>query len=154
MSLLWRSTHCRGRRKVEEYSSLEVPDSDNNSTKESVEFSEPSFRTNFAESLGSRFPISHFPLKVTSRQRERERRSHFRTQRVSWCVLFERSGALFIALREGYFGPNPTKQLQQFGLNRCNGSFQPQQPPKCLPTSRWKLLQDREREDLTSECRE
>ena len=32
-------------------SSLEVPDSDNNSIKESVEFSEPSFRTNFAESL-------------------------------------------------------------------------------------------------------
>ena len=48
---------------------------------------------------------------------------------MSWCVLFERSEALFIALQEGYFGPNPTKQLQRFGLNRCNGSFQPQQPP-------------------------
>ena len=43
MSLLWRSTHYRGRRKVEEYFSLEVPDSDNNSTKESVEFSEHEF---------------------------------------------------------------------------------------------------------------
>ena len=56
LPLLWRSTHCRGKRKVEEYSSSEVPDSDNNSIKESVEFSEPSFRTNFAESsFGSRF---------------------------------------------------------------------------------------------------
>ena len=33
LPLLWRSTHCRGRRKVEEHSSLEVPDSDNNSIK-------------------------------------------------------------------------------------------------------------------------
>ena len=65
--LLWRSTHCRGRWKVEEYSSLEVPDSDNNSTKEFVEFSEPSFRTNFAESpleVASEIElrISHFPF--------------------------------------------------------------------------------------------
>ena len=51
MPLLLRSTHCRGRNKVEKYSSSEVPESDNNSIKESVEFSEPSFRMNFAESL-------------------------------------------------------------------------------------------------------
>ena len=46
MSLLWRNTHCRERREIEEYSSLEVTDSDNNFIKESIEFSEPSFRTN------------------------------------------------------------------------------------------------------------
>ena len=45
--------------------------------------------------------------------------------------MIERSGVLFIALREGCFGPNPTKQLQRFSLNRCNGSFQPQKPPNC-----------------------
>ena len=68
MSLLWRSTHCRERRKVEEYSFLEVTDSDNNSIKESVEFSEPSFRMNFLESLGSRLGIrvAEFPLSVGS----------------------------------------------------------------------------------------
>ena len=46
MSLLWKNTHCRERREIEEYSSLEVTDSDNNSIKESVEFFEPSFRIN------------------------------------------------------------------------------------------------------------
>ena len=56
LPLLWRSTHCRERRKVEEYFSSKVSDSDNNSIKESVEFSEPSFRTNFVES----------PLEVAS----------------------------------------------------------------------------------------
>ena len=49
---------------------MEVTDLDNNSIKESVDFSEPSFRTNFTESLGSRFGIplqnSHFLLEVTS----------------------------------------------------------------------------------------
>ena len=93
MSLLWRSTHCRGRRKVEEYSSLEVPDLDNNSIKESIEFSEPSFRTNFAESLENRFELqnSHFLLEVTSSQREdltSERRELISVV-VFCCVLFE-----------------------------------------------------------------
>ena len=64
LSLLWRSTHCRGRRKVEEYSSSEVPDSDNNSIKEFVEFSELSFRTNFAESLGSCFEFCRISWKL------------------------------------------------------------------------------------------
>ena len=64
MPLLWRSTHCRGRRNVEEYSSLEVSDSDNNSIKESVEFSEPSFRTNFIESPLEVASDSHFSLEV------------------------------------------------------------------------------------------
>ena len=51
---------------------MEVPDSDNNSIKESVEFSKPSFRTNFAESLENHFELqnSHFLLEVTSSQRE------------------------------------------------------------------------------------
>ena len=106
LSLLWRSTHHRGRRKVEEYSCLEVPDSDNNSTKESVKFFEPSFRTNFAESLGSRFGnrVTDFPLPVGNYfKTERERISLQNSERreLSWCVLIERSGALFIALREG-----------------------------------------------------
>jgi len=39
LSLLWRNTYCRERRGIEEYSSLEATDSDNNSIKESVEFS-------------------------------------------------------------------------------------------------------------------
>ena len=43
---------------------MEVPDSDNNSIKESVEFSEPSFRTNFAESPLEVASDSHFSLKV------------------------------------------------------------------------------------------
>ena len=112
---------------------MEVPDSDNNSTKESVEFSEPSFRTNFAESLGSRFEnrVTDFSLPVGSyfkTEREREREDLTSEHRESWCVLFERSGALFIALWEGYFSLNPTEQFQRFSLNRCNCSFQPQQP--------------------------
>ena len=43
-------------------------DSDNNSIKESVEFFEPSFRTNFSESLESHFGIqfAEFPLIVGS----------------------------------------------------------------------------------------
>ena len=51
MSLLWRNTYCRERKKIEEYSSLEVTDSDNNSVKESIKFSEPSFRTNLQNLL-------------------------------------------------------------------------------------------------------
>ena len=92
MPLLWRSTHCRGRRKVEEYSSSEVPDSDNNSIKESVEFSESSFRMNFSESLlgaasETELLIFHFPLEVTSTERGRESPSD-RTQKISWSWCF------------------------------------------------------------------
>ena len=70
------------RRKVEEYSSSEVPDSDNNSIKESVEFSEPSFRMNFAESLlevasETEFPTSRWKLL----QDRTSLQSQFRTQR-------------------------------------------------------------------------
>ena len=78
MSLLWRNTHCRERRKIEEYSSLKVTDSDNNSIKESVEFSDPLSERIFAESLleaasETELLISHFPLmEVTERLRERE----------------------------------------------------------------------------------
>ena len=62
LSLLSRNTHCRERREIEEYSSLEVTDSDNNSIKESVEFFEPSFRTN----LSSKFELLlHFRIRVT-----------------------------------------------------------------------------------------
>ena len=82
MPLLWRSTHYRGRRKVEEYSSLEVSDSDNNSIKEYVEFSELSFRMNFAESLlevalKTELLISHFPFG-----------SHFKTERERERISF------------------------------------------------------------------
>ena len=96
LSLLWRSAHCRGRRKVEEYSSLEVPDSDNNSFKESVEFSEPSFRTNFAESLESCFRnrVADFSIPFgsnfnTERERERERFSlqNAESEFVLFCVF-------------------------------------------------------------------
>ena len=106
MPLLWRSTRCRGRRKVEEYSSSEVSDSDNNSIKESVEFSEPSFRTNFAESLlevasktelqnphllsETELLVSHFlfgsPFK-NEREREREDLLQKSEGRLSCCVL-------------------------------------------------------------------
>ena len=62
LSLLWRNTHCRERRKIEEYSSLEVTDSDNNSIKESVKFSKPSFRTNLASESEL---LLHFGIRVT-----------------------------------------------------------------------------------------
>ena len=62
LSLLWRNTHYRERREIEEYSSLEVTDSDNNSIKESVEFSEPSFRTNLASKSEL---LLHFGIRVT-----------------------------------------------------------------------------------------
>ena len=55
--------HC-WRRKVEEYSSSEVLDSDNNSIKEFVKFSKPSFRMNFAESSLEVTSDSHFSLEV------------------------------------------------------------------------------------------
>ena len=42
-------------REIEEYSSLEVTDSDNNSLKEYVEFSKPSNES--SESVGSHFGI-------------------------------------------------------------------------------------------------
>ena len=81
MSLLWRSTHWREKRKVEEYSSLEIRDSDNNSIKKSVEFSETSFRTNFAESLESRFGIRviEFSLPVGS---------HFMSEREDLAYIY------------------------------------------------------------------
>ena len=52
--------------KVEEYSSSEVPDSDNNSIKESVEFSEPSFRTNLQNLLWKSLRKLTFPLLAGS----------------------------------------------------------------------------------------
>ena len=70
MSLLWRNTHCRERREIEEYSSLEVTDSDSNSLKEYVEFSEHFFRTNLQNLLEvtseSELQNFHFLLEVTS----------------------------------------------------------------------------------------
>ena len=62
LSLLWRKTHSRERREIKEYSSLKVTDSDNNSIKESVEFSESSCRTNLA--LESEL-LLHFRIRVT-----------------------------------------------------------------------------------------
>ena len=90
MSLLWRNTHCRERRKIEKYSSLEVTDSDNNSIKESVEFSEPSFRTNFQNLLEvtseSELQNLHFLLEVTSEFELQN--SHFGMQRKEFDFLF------------------------------------------------------------------
>ena len=86
LSLLWRNTHYRERREIEEYSSLEVTDSDNNSIKESVEFSELSFRTNLT--LESEL-LLHFRIRVTKyselelqKKGERERRA------LSLCLCF------------------------------------------------------------------
>ena len=70
MSLLWRNAHCRERREIEEYSSLEVTDSENNSIKESVEFSEPSFRINLA-SESELLLHFHFGIRVSEEGRER-----------------------------------------------------------------------------------
>ena len=69
MSLLWRNTHCKEKREIEEYSSLEVADSDNNSIKESVEFSEPSFRTNLA-SESELLLHFHFGIRVAEEGRK------------------------------------------------------------------------------------
>jgi len=61
---------------IEEYSSLKVTDSDNNSIKESVEFSEPSFRMNLLEVTSeSELQNSHFLLEVTSESELQK--SHF-----------------------------------------------------------------------------
>jgi len=69
LSLLWRNTHYRERRKIEEYSSLEVTNSDNNSIKESVEFSKSSFRMN----LGSESELLlHFQFRIRVAEEERE----------------------------------------------------------------------------------
>ena len=51
LSLFWRNIHCRERRKTEEYFSLEVTYSNNNSIIESVEFFKPSFRRNLQNLL-------------------------------------------------------------------------------------------------------
>ena len=55
-------------KKIEEYSSLKVTDSDNNSIKESVEFSEPSFRTNLSSKSEL---LLHFGIRVAEEGRER-----------------------------------------------------------------------------------
>ena len=87
MSLLWRNIHCRERRKIEEYSSSEVTDSDNNSIKESIEFSEPSFRTNLVEVTSeTELQNSHFLLEVTSESELQK--SHFEMQRKELVFLF------------------------------------------------------------------
>jgi len=90
LSLLWRNTHYREGRRIEEYSSLEVTDSVNNSIKESVEFSEPSFRTNLQNLLKvtseSELQNFHFPLEVTS---ESELQNfYFRMQKKERVLLF------------------------------------------------------------------
>ena len=101
MSLLWRNTHCRERRKIEEYSTLEVTDSDNNSIKEPVEFSEPSFRTNFQNllevTLESELQI--FTSKTELQKKELD--FLFCVASLFLCILFERNEALFIAIWEG-----------------------------------------------------
>jgi len=75
---------------IEEYSSLEVPDSDNNSLKESIEFSEPSFRTNLLNLLEltseSELQNFHILLEVTSESELQK--SHFRIQRKELVFLF------------------------------------------------------------------
>ena len=95
---------------------MEVTDLDNNFIKESVEFSEPSFRMNFQNLLEvaseSELQNSHFLLE--SHFETELQNSHFGMQKkeldfllcytvtsLFLCVLFERNGALFIALREG-----------------------------------------------------
>ena len=130
MSLLWRNTHCRERREIEEYSSLEVTDSDNNSIKESVEFSEL-FSERILESVGSRFEIrvAEFSLLVGSHFELELQRSHFRMQKKELVLLFcllcvkrEKKSAIYSApavscqpLRN--FGSDPDGGA---GAIRCN----------------------------------
>ena len=68
------------RRKVEEYSSLKVIDSDNNSIKEFVESSELSFRTNFQD-------LSYF-FTFTLEFENRIADFHFRMQKKEEGKLF------------------------------------------------------------------
>ena len=136
LPLLWRSTHCRGRRKVEEYSSSEVPDSDNNSIKESVKnflspLSERILQNLLWKSLrkltfpllaGSYFrtplPSSEHSNSLQVQNSERERRDfRFGVFRMrNWSAIYNAPG--------GANGSEPNERLQRFGLNRCNGSTQ------------------------------
>ena len=71
---------------IEEYSSLEVTGSDNNSIKESVEFSEPSFRTNMVEVTSEcELQNSQFMFEVTSESELQK--SHFEMQRKDLAFL-------------------------------------------------------------------
>ena len=69
LSLLWRNTHCRERREIEEYSSLKVTDSDNNSIKESVKFSKPSNPNYFFTSESELQRIQNSSYKTEPLQR-------------------------------------------------------------------------------------
>ena len=108
------NTHCRERRKIEEYSSLKVTDSDNNSIKESVEFSEPSFRTNLQNLLEvtSESELENFTLESV--------RSHCKRKNcislffVVVCLKWEKMSAIYSAPG----GANLSER------NRCKGSFQ------------------------------
>ena len=137
MSLLWRNTHYRERRKIEKYSTLEVTDSDNNSIKESVEFSEPSFRRNLQNLLEvtSESELLNFTSEFVGSHCRRKDCVVF----LCCCVLkWEKRSAIYSALG----GANPSERLERFGLNRCNSSFQtetvkpfavvPCQPLRCF----------------------
>jgi len=84
LSLLWRNTLCREKREKEEYSSLEVTDSDNNSIKESVEFYEPSFRTNLASESEL---LLQFQFEIRVAEEERGMRVSFSIFCLFVCVL-------------------------------------------------------------------
>ena len=100
---------------IEESSSLEVTDSDNNSIKESVKFSEPSFRTN----------LSYF-FTFTSEselQKKRERESFFVVHFLYFlCVKNERKERYSALGRaESYFGVRTVATVRSEPLQ---GSFQ------------------------------
>ena len=117
-------------REIEEYSSLKVTDSDNNPIKESVDFSEPSFRTNIATESELLLHF-HFGIRVAEEGRGREIRFYvvFLCFYVFLCffVLKWKKRALFIALRERQNRTLESKRLQRFvpdknRTDRCNGS--------------------------------
>ena len=90
LSLLWRNTHCRERRKIEEYSSLKVTDSDNNSIKNLLNFlsllSEQIFRIRVtSSSLSPRISLlSH--RNADCHFRMQKKAVHFRMQKRDLCV--------------------------------------------------------------------
>ena len=125
MSLLWRNTHYRERRKIEEYSSLESQIQTTILLKNLLNF----LRLLPERIFRIRVTSSSLSLRIftfTSESGIRIAGFHFRMQKKEegFCVLcvlkWEKRSAIYSAPGRA----NPFERLQRFDLNRCNRSFQ------------------------------
>ena len=107
LSLLWTNTHYRERREIEEYSSLKVMNSDNNSIKESVEFSEPSFRTNLASEPEL---LLHFRIRVTEYS-ELELQKKGERDVLCCCVFKMKERSAIYSASGGVFWSEPNRTV-------------------------------------------